>query len=602
MQLLSGHVEALAVSEGTLVITGLDAKDQQAEIGVVVRGRTADALTLINHPPLHLAADLGIDPAVVGGLVGVRGRFVFPLVKELKLAQLEIAAAAQLQSASVEGVLDRFDVTEGDLLLHVTKTEMNVSGQARLNGVPIGLTWREDFKADHFASTYRLAGWVDDEGRRALQLDAAPYLHGPAMVEAAIDADRGGDFRMHVLADLKDATLTVADLKWEKPAGNALQLDMRLFSTARDAIEFDDIRLSGPGFNLRGALHWRAGKPTKIGIRELRYDNNLLSLSAERQEDEGWRIAVQGAQFDLRPFTTDLFKPEPDPPADPGAKAAAPPVHLDLYFDSLILTDDYVVNTFHASMLRRDDLWQQIDARGRLGAEAPLQWHVWPDGSFRRTVLVSDNAGAVMKALGITDSMIDGKLHVAAAIRDDLPRTPIEGQASISTFKLVQTPLLARLLNIGSFAGIAQLLSGEGISFVRAETPFRIVNGTLSLMEARAWGSAMGFTGSGQVNFATQYINLNGTIVPSYTINSVLGYIPLLGTILTSREGEGLFGATYQISGSLEDPKISVNPLSALAPGILRRMFEPWGEANDAQPKGPPGPSAEPTPPPKSEP
>jgi hypothetical protein len=64
-----------------------------------------------------------------------------------------------------------------------------------------------------------------------------------------------------------------------------------------------------------------------------------------------------------------------------------------------------------------------------------------------------------------------------------------------------------------------------------------------------------------------------GTLVPAYTINSVLGEIPLIGTLLVGRKGEGIFALTYGISGSVEEPVITVNPLSALAPGFLRNFF-----------------------------
>ena len=40
-------------------------------------------------------------------------------------------------------------------------------------------------------------------------------------------------------------------------------------------------------------------------------------------------------------------------------------------------------------------------------------------------------------------------------------------------------------------------------------------------------------------------------------------------------EGQGLFAANYRAAGSAADPKVSVNPLSALTPGFLRRLFQP---------------------------
>ena len=38
--------------------------------------------------------------------------------------------------------------------------------------------------------------------------------------------------------------------------------------------------------------------------------------------------------------------------------------------------------------------------------------------------------------------------------------------------------------------------------------------------------------------------------------------------------GEGIIGMTYSIKGNAEEPSVSVNPLSMVTPGILRRIFE----------------------------
>jgi len=44
--------------------------------------------------------------------------------------------------------------------------------------------------------------------------------------------------------------------------------------------------------------------------------------------------------------------------------------------------------------------------------------------------------------------------------------------------------------------------------------------------------------------------------------------------VFVSKKGEGLFGVTYTLQGDIDAPKVSTNPLSVLAPGILRRLFE----------------------------
>jgi len=62
--------------------------------------------------------------------------------------------------------------------------------------------------------------------------------------------------------------------------------------------------------------------------------------------------------------------------------------------------------------------------------------------------------------------------------------------------------------------------------------------------------------------------------VPAYGLNSLVSNVPLLGDLLASKKGEGIFGVTYSATGNADQPVISVDPLSALAPGILRRVFQ----------------------------
>ena len=97
----------------------------------------------------------------------------------------------------------------------------------------------------------------------------------------------------------------------------------------------------------------------------------------------------------------------------------------------------------------------------------------------------------------------------------------------------------------------------------------------ITIQNARAVGPAVGATAEGYIDRPKSLLSLKGSISPALLgINTVLGNIPLLGDILTSKKGEGILGVTYTASGSAEEPKISVNPLAMLTPGILRRIFE----------------------------
>ncbi len=121
------------------------------------------------------------------------------------------------------------------------------------------------------------------------------------------------------------------------------------------------------------------------------------------------------------------------------------------------------------------------------------------------------------------------------------------------------------------------------------------------ITDAAANGPSLGFTMEGQIDQEFMRMNLNGTVVPAYTLNTIISRIPIIGTILMGGKGEGLFAVNYRISGTRDDPKVEFNPMSAITPGILRKLIgnkkgtiEPEAElAAEAPPEQTPLPEGE---------
>jgi hypothetical protein len=112
--------------------------------------------------------------------------------------------------------------------------------------------------------------------------------------------------------------------------------------------------------------------------------------------------------------------------------------------------------------------------------------------------------------------------------------------------------------------------------------PFRLTDDALTLRNVRAYSSALGFTAKGSIDLATHVADLEGTAVPLYVFNSMLGRLPLVGKLFSPEEDGGLFVVSYSIRGNLDDPHVGVNPLSALTPGFLRGFFDLFGSAQPA--------------------
>ena len=50
--------------------------------------------------------------------------------------------------------------------------------------------------------------------------------------------------------------------------------------------------------------------------------------------------------------------------------------------------------------------------------------------------------------------------------------------------------------------------------------------------------------------------------------------MPILGTIIGGGQNEGIFGMTYEVVGPPATRRLRVNPMSMVAPGFLRKIFE----------------------------
>jgi len=116
-------------------------------------------------------------------------------------------------------------------------------------------------------------------------------------------------------------------------------------------------------------------------------------------------------------------------------------------------------------------------------------------------------------------------------------------------------------------------LSGPGLGFSRLIAPFTLTPETLTLGEARAFSASLGLTARGTLDRRRGSLAMEGTIVPAYIFNSLLGNIPIFGRLFSPEAGGGVFAATWRAQGPLEDPQVSVNPLAALTPGFLRGLF-----------------------------
>jgi hypothetical protein len=215
--------------------------------------------------------------------------------------------------------------------------------------------------------------------------------------------------------------------------------------------------------------------------------------------------------------------------------------------------------------------WHDAAISGAVGT-GTMHLTMTPRAGGRDLAITADDAGAVLRAFGLTEDMHGGKLRIDGRYDDVEPVDTLKARVGIDDYRIVRAPLLAKLLAVTSIAGIPDLLGGDGIGFQDLSMQVVKTPGRIAITDGRASGRAMGLTVQGTIQGSDDVAELTGTIVPINAVNGLFESIPLIGGIVTGRGG-GLFAFTYTVKGPLDNPAVSVNPLSVLAPGVVRNLF-----------------------------
>jgi len=116
--------------------------------------------------------------------------------------------------------------------------------------------------------------------------------------------------------------------------------------------------------------------------------------------------------------------------------------------------------------------------------------------------------------------------------------------------------------------------TGNGVSFSALRAEFIRQNGALTVRDGVVKGPMIGATIEGSIDYPGNQVCMSGTFVPMYGLNNMFGQIPVLGLFLGAGDKEGLIGVTYEVIGTPAAPVMRVNPISAMFPGVTRKIME----------------------------
>jgi hypothetical protein len=588
-----GQMAGLDFESGFVDIPLFHPKGEDARFGGVVNGSVTTLLTWLDEPPLEFPSEYGIKPSSIGGAGRVGFAITRAMLGHVPVEDIGYEVTGEFQGVSAPTVLPNLRLTDAAVTLTANNDELVAHGEGKLGPAPAVMEWREDFgDAAALSTRFHVETTLDAAAFDVFGAPVRRFFTGSTAV--VIDAiGRGLDIaEADVSADLTSAELSLPDGGWSKPVGEPGAAKL-VFGRGEDGgLEVSEATLTAPGADIAGGLALaRDGRLLRLHLDHLMIEDLVDARGVvTRGSDGGLIVDAAGSYADVRSIVAQLGRG--------GGGDLGAPLRLDIQLDratardGLDLMDVRLALDHDGSRTRR----LSFEAQGETGPLSALIEPAASVGGPRRFTLEAADAGEALYAFFGVNSVRGGTLSARA----DLPALDAPDDAPISAvveahdFVLASAPALAQILTIGSLEGLANTLAGEGIRFSHLDAPLTLTDGKITLDEAQAAGQALGVTVSGDIDLENETFDLEGVLVPAYGVNSVLGGIPVIGDIFVSRRGEGVFGLTYSIEGPFAQTRVFVNPLSALAPGFLRRLFEPVVPAETA-PAAPGAPAAPPT-------
>jgi hypothetical protein len=551
----------LAISNLVFEVPDMAPKPSPAKVSFRIDGPVPAVAEILASDRLSEFSGTLIDPNSSKGSVSALVTLGLPIKRELTKADTTYSITADLGGFAADKLVMNQKLEASALKVIANNAGYQVKGDVKINGQAASLDYRKPNEGD---ADIKLQATLDDASRARLGFDLGPAVSGT--IPLKLSGKIGETSRMGIDADLTALKLDNILPGWVKLPGKTSRAVFNVVQKPQST-RLEDIVIDGGGVSIKGSLEVdQNGDLMSVNFPTYSpSEGDKTSLKAERGTDGMLKVTMRGDVFDGRGFLKSVISGKD---ADPKSKTKNIDFDVDLKLGAVAGFNGEAVRSVDCKFSRRNGAIRSFALTGKLGRDTPLTADLRGRSQGREVIYLETNdAGAFFRFTDTYAKMIGGQLALAMDPPTVDPRSK-EGLINVSDFAIKGETSLDRVA-AGGPAGVS-----NGISFSRLRAEFTRQNGQLTIREGVVKGPTIGATLEGSIDYPGNQVRMSGTFVPMYGLNNMFGQLPILGLFLGGGTNEGLIGVTYEVVGTPGQPVLRVNPISAMAPGVLRKIFE----------------------------
>ena len=580
------------LSAGTMLAKDILAVETMADFDLEIAAGAQPLIEYLGLPDLNLIRHTGLDTTKLQGDARMKVMLTFPMIKPLPPERVQVSATARLSDATLKDALPGIDITEGKIDLAMDNGVLTAKGPAKIAGIPSEISWQRG-PAPDFQQSAVIKTTLDGEQRRKLGIDLGTFARGPVAATATIDNLGDPQGRVDIVADLSDVDMRIQQIGWVRPAIPKTAARMTYYSKGDKGPRVEDLDIKGgDGLSIKGSLLLA---PKRLGLRSANFTEMKLSeddrfAAAVKMTDTGMNIDVTGDSFDARPLIRSLFgNQSPDEAAQVAEEAktsSGRTVSVNLSIGRVIANLGEIINSVSGTLVSQSSLLSSAEINGTFLSGQPIVFRVTQVEGGREMRINGRDGGAAIRAANLYSKVAGGQIEFYALLSSDGSAVR-KGRLVLRDFEVRNEAALADLDARGKPKRDAPRRDGprsDALTFKKLNLPFTTDSRFICIGEALVRGPELGASAAGLIRKSDGAVDIAGTITPAYALNAALGDIPLLGDIITGGKGQGIIGLTFAMGGTVDKPEFQMNPVSAVAPGFLRKFFEYSSRCEPAKP------------------
>ena len=544
---------------------------------------TPAVTTLLDYKPFEFITGVGLKPDFLGGTATGEFTFNIPLIETLNPRDIKIAGSAQLENAITPGLVGDLGIEGGVVNVSLTGEEVSASGNVTIKDVPASVRWQRFFyEPESEQPPISVTAILDAASRDKLGLEVNDIVKGPMPVTLYLSGLGEGTgqpdtSRMTMVGDLTNTELMFHAFGWKKPPGQDATISFVVNKKPDGSTDLENFQIAGQSLAIAGQVSLdQANELKTLSFPKFSFGTQTdLSIDARHRDDGVMQIHAEGPSYDARDFFHTLISADQLTDSTKAEADDASNIELTAKIGRLVGFDDSYATDVDLALTKHAGELVALNGNGLLNGQKPARVELQNVNGARILTANADDAGTAFRLIGFYRSIQGG----TASLRVNMDAGGIKksGTLRVRDFAVVGDSVVSDVLSDPSAAaalGQHQQDVKRRIVFRRLRAPFIAGGGKFQLDDAYVNGPELGATLRGTIDFNARKLDLGGTYIPLYGLNSALGAVPVLGRVLVGRQGEGVVGITFAIKGKLDDPTVLVNPMSVMTPGIFRQIFD----------------------------